>query len=351
MNSDRLRVHIGSSTRISTAIALTLLVLGVNLAYSSRVYGQTWGVDYGHPEKYLVPGEQSRISSEQTINWLKTKFGQGRGLEGLRDLYLWMRQNFAVYDGGGKTIGKVTIDGLLDTRSMSGCHDFGLVFSAVARYLGYPAVMVDAAGLTWAEQFKAGKASGYSGHVFVEVYLSSKWILVDSTTGEYVEEYQPSNPVIPIKKQEERGYLAILKGRDTWEYGIKDPSELNRQMESFARSVDLSKVSLPPYEIRSFTSTTSQTLLTSSLAQSTASSVVSPSITATTSLTSRNTILETESQLLPTQAEVGSQFLLPVMVVALLAIAVLGWISHRRKAHSTVLILGLLLPRYSVSGY
>lgn len=302
-NSDRLPVHLGSEKRILMAIALTVLVLEVTVGCSFCVYGQTWNVDYDHPEKYLVPGEQSRISSEQTISWLKTKFGQGRGMEGLRDLYIWTSQDFFHYSAGGRNIGKLTIDQLLDTKNSSGCHDDGLVFSAVARYLGYPTIMVESVGLTYAERFQAGNRSDTVGHVFVEVYLTSKWILVDSTTGEYIEEYQTSNPLIPIKKPPiERGFFAILKGRDTWEYGIKDLSELIRQDESFAESVDLNKLSIPLYEIKSLNSVASETTLPQ------------------------------------TQGDVVSQFPLPIMVAASLVIAVLGWTIHRRRRKTMVQI-------------
>lgn len=267
-----------SCRRISICIALTSLVLVTSLSNPFSVHGQKWNVNYANPERYLVPGEQSRISSEQTINALKVKLGQRRGLEGLRDLYLWIRQDFSVYSGGGATVGKVTIGQLLGTKNLSGCHDFGLVFSGVARYLGYPAIMVDAAGLAWAEQFKAGKVSSYSGHVFVEVYLSQKWILVDSTSGEFVREYQPANPVIPVMKRpvEEKGYFAILKGIDMREYGVKEPEALLREMRSFANSVDLDELEIPSYVIERLASIASGTATSSSVSAISTDTVVTP---------------------------------------------------------------------------
>lgn len=241
-----------------------LLLICVLAPTTLSSFSGDWSIDYANPKRYLLPGNQSRISSDQAVAMLKTKLGVRKGLVGLRDLFLWMKQEFSTYDGGGRTIGKMTIDQLLALKSMSGCHDFGLAFSAVARYLDYPTIIVDAAGISWAEQHKAGMASGYSGHVFVEVYVDSRWILVDSTTGEFMRDYQVTNPMIPIKKRtiEEKGYCAILKGTDTWSYGVTDPTSLHRKMEAFAISLDLNKLATPTYVIERLSSLVDITAIT-----------------------------------------------------------------------------------------
>jgi len=293
----------GKLSVASPAVLLLALCLSISAPRSFCVYVQKWQIDYDNPEKHLVPGEQTRISSEQTINALRAKLGGGKGLECLKNLFLWMRQSFSTYSGGGKSIGKVTIDQLLEAKNMSGCHDWGLVFSGVARYLGYPAIMVDAAGIAWAEQFKAGKTASYSGHVFVEIYVTSKWILVDSTTGEFVREYQPSNPVIPITKKqiEEKGYYAILKGRDTWDYGVKEPAALFHEMQSFSFSADLGKLEIPSYlveQLSSLASTASVTPSTSSRSE-------------TTSFTDTKTAVT-----FPSQAQTSWLYIVPFLVIA-----------------------------------
>lgn len=134
-----------------------------------------------------------------------------------------------MYQGGGRLTGKTNIDLLLDKKIISGCSDDALAFSAVARYLGYPTVMVDTAGLKWTEDFKLGLTTSYVGHVFVEVFVAPNWILIDPTSGEFIREYDPSNPVIPITAGDEKyGYYAILKGKDMWDYGVKEPDTLKK---------------------------------------------------------------------------------------------------------------------------
>lgn len=293
----------GKLATASLAILLLALSLSISTPHSFCAYVQKWQIDYDSPEKYLVPGEQSRISSDQTINSLRAKLGASKGLDGLKSLFLWMRQTFSTYSEGGKSIGKVTIDQLLGTKNVSGCHDWGLVFSGVARYLGYPAIMVDTAGIAWAEQFKAGKTSSYSGHVFVEIYVTSNWILVDSTTGEFVRKYQPSNPAIPITKKqiEEKGYYAILKGRDTWDYGVKEPAALHREMQSFALSADLAGLEIPSYLVEQLSSLASTTSVTSS-----ASSGLE-----TTSFTDTKTTVT-----FPSQVQTSWLYVVPFLVIA-----------------------------------
>lgn len=288
---------------VGLAILLLALSLSINALHSFSAYTPKWRINYDSPEEYLVPGDQSRISSEQTINSLRAKLGIHKGLEGLKSLFLWMRQTFSTYSGGGASIGKVTIDQLLQAKNMSGCHDWGLVFSAVARYLGYPAIMLDAAGIAWAEQFKAGKTSSYSGHVFVEVYATSKWILIDSTTGEFVREYQPSNPVIPITKKqiEEKGYYAIFKGKDTWDYGVKELAALTREMQSFAFSADLSRLEIPSYLVEQLSSLTSTTFVTSYTSLRPETTLLTEKTTAATS---------------PRQPQTGWLYVVPFLVIA-----------------------------------
>jgi hypothetical protein len=41
--------------------------------------------------------------------------------------------------------------------------------------------MVDAAGIQWAFDYADRRVQSFSGHVFVEVYVNKKWILINST--------------------------------------------------------------------------------------------------------------------------------------------------------------------------
>lgn len=217
---------------------------------ASQRYSTAFGIDYAHPEKYLAQGEQTRLTNPALLNELR---GKPPSIAHLGEIYFWIKRGFSAYAAGGATIGKVTTDQLFAERRLAGCHDWGLVYASIARELGYPTVMIDTAGIAWASKFLAGQKTGYLGHVFVEVFVGGKWVLIDSTNNWYVEEnYQQANGVIPLKMGDEtEGLFVMRKGVDTWGYGIRSNAELTRLMEESARTFDV-KALKPPYTFLRF---------------------------------------------------------------------------------------------------
>lgn len=308
-------------------IVLVLLVIGIMIADMSSADGSNWNIDYDDPGEYLEPGEQSRISSQATIDALKIEFGECSGLEGLRDLYLWIEQEFSTYGGGGKLIGKTTIDQLLEEKKLSGCHDRALAYSAVARYLGYPTIMVDTAGLEWAEKFKLGLTTSYVGHVFVEVYIAPKWILVDPSSGRFIREYDASNPVIPITMGDEAsGFYALLKGRDTWDYGVRDPESLFYKLRTFASSFDPSKIDIPSYQIERLDSITET--VTSATKTATTTTFAS-----TTSIASTQTIEQTETRTATRgfESHISGDYIAIIGIIVAIVVGTCAVLYRRRK--------------------
>lgn len=245
-------------------VVRALALLGIMAAFgatalgasqtSTTQYQAAFGIDYAHPEMYLAQGPQSKIAKPTQLDWLR---GRGPSLAHLGEIYALIHE-YATYSSGGATIGTVTADGILSTRRLSGCHDFALVFAAVARNVGYPAIMVDTADAGWVLQRQSGTKGPYVGHVFVEVFLINRWILVDPTSGYYVD--QGYNPAIGAIRKPGGGYyggswsdyLVMFKGLDTQSYGIYSNAELTVAMVSFARRTDLAAVSYPSYSWKRF---------------------------------------------------------------------------------------------------
>ncbi|MBI5303981.1 MAG: hypothetical protein HY868_17735 [Chloroflexi bacterium] len=218
---------------------------------ASQRYPSAFGIDYGQPEKYRAQGDQTRLSDPSVINSLR---GKAQSIAHLGEIYFWIKREFKTWSAGGSTIGAITTDQLMKERRLGGCHDWGLVYASVARDLGYPVVMIDTAGIAWAKRFLANQKGGYAGHVFVEVFVAGKWVLVDSTNNWYVETgYDPANPVIPINMgNETEGLFVMRKGVDTWGYGIRSNNELTRLMEESARQIKLELLQYPPYIVQRF---------------------------------------------------------------------------------------------------
>lgn len=172
-------------------------------------------------------------------------------MHGIAKIFNWKGSQFDKYAAGGKYVGKMSVNGLLKQKALSGCHDHGLILVSVLRAYGFPAIMVDSAGIQWAQAYNQGTQNGLSGHIFVEVYTEDKWILIDSTSGEYVEAYDPCNPVIPITKPiESLGYYAILKGLDPAGYGVNSLEALKSTMIDFAGRISQMEIVFPPYEVK-----------------------------------------------------------------------------------------------------
>lgn len=228
--------------------------LGGAGASGSPKYPTAFGIDYSQPQLYLAQGEQTRISNPAAIEWLR---GKPSGLPQLGAIFEWLRK-FDAYSGGGVNIGKATVDEILSSRRLSGCHDFALVFAAVARELGYPAVIVETADVAWITHFRKGDEGPHVGHIFVEVFVTDRWILVDSTRGNYVDRgYDPSNPVFRAPGGgyyggTTTGYYVMWKEVDTVASGIHSNEENTAAMDAFAAGVDPATVTYPRYTWKRF---------------------------------------------------------------------------------------------------
>ena len=234
----------------------TALPLRTPTLTASQRYRSAFGIDYGNPEKYHAQGEQTRLSNPKVIDSLR---GKPQSIAHLGEIYFWIRREFSAYAAGGTLIGKVTTDQLFAERRLSGCHDWGLVYASIARELGYPTVMIDTSSIVLARELQAGKKMAWYGHVFVEVFVEGKWVLVDSTNNWYVENgYDPANSIIPIKVDipgsdaNTYGYYVMRKGLDTWGYGIRSVTELTNLQSQTGLQLDLKKIVYPPYNFQRF---------------------------------------------------------------------------------------------------
>lgn len=219
-------------------------------------YSSAFGVAYSQPNQYLEFGQQTMIHDDTNLRGIPL---EKKGLQQLEEIYAWLRRDFEHEAAGGRTIGVITAHELLNNRVLGGCHDFGLVFAAVARYLGYPAIVVDTISIIWAEQYQSGQPDLHVGHVFVEIYLGGKWILIDSTNGWYLKDgYNPANPIISLtgsiagSSEEEHGFYVIRKGLDSWDCGIRSRKDLFKIMDETANQIDLSALEYPNYKFLHF---------------------------------------------------------------------------------------------------
>jgi hypothetical protein len=210
----------------------------------------TYHIDYSNPELYLKSGNQSTLN-EKYSSEINTQLSiENVDMEALAEILRWKDGYFTLVPGGGE-VGRSTINQLMEEKNLGGgCHDHALVFASICRHFGFPAIMVDTAGIQWAYDYVEGRSGGWLiGHVFVEVYVNNNWILIDSTGGAYVEDYDPCNPVIPMTcSMESKGFFVLLKGLDPEEYGITSQGDfLGEKMIEFALNVESIDMQFPEY--------------------------------------------------------------------------------------------------------
>ena len=108
--------------------------------------------------------------------------------------------------------------------------------------------MADCADINWAENYKMNPDSGFSGHVFLEVFVEDKWILLDPTGGFFSTVYDHDSPVIRTQYETTvNEYYVIFKGLDTNEYGIFTSDELNDNLKVFADNIGKIDLESPVY--------------------------------------------------------------------------------------------------------
>jgi hypothetical protein len=211
----------------------------------------TYGIDYEHPEKYIISGTQSTITDEEFAQISQQLQIEEINFTALKKIYNWKDSHFKNINAGGKYVGKLTINDLLKSKELSGCHDHGLVLVSLLRKYNVPAIFVDATGIDWALNYPE-KVQYFSGHVLVELFLDNKWILLDSTARLYIPDYDPTNPIIPITNaMESKGYFVMFKGLDPEDYGITDIQQLNDEQKLYATKIknDFDSFVFPNYTI------------------------------------------------------------------------------------------------------
>jgi len=212
---------------------------------------RTYGIDYEHPELYLAPGRQSEVSAA-CFGAVAEELGiEQIDLPAIGRLYSWKTSQFKHANAGGGYVGQRTVGEILEERTLTGCHDHGLLVVSLLRKYSVPAIMVDATGIGWALRY-TDEATYFSGHIFVEAFLGGQWMLFDSTSGAYIEEYDPTNPVIPLTTPDElRGYYVMYKGLDPAGYGITAIHQLNAAQVHCAQMLkeEISDLDFPEYVV------------------------------------------------------------------------------------------------------
>lgn len=187
----------------------------------------TWGIDYTQPELYLKQGPQTRVPPEYQ-NEIDRILGPVENSGQIEQVYDYIHSTYQTEPAGGRYIGTMTVEKILEEKLLTGCHDHGLFVAAILRHNGVPAVVVDGVDLNFVEKYP--NHEGFGGHVYVEAFVGGEWILLDSTNSRYVPNYDYTDPVINEFENrddpEHLGKYVMFKGLDSNAYGINAHHDL-----------------------------------------------------------------------------------------------------------------------------
>lgn len=162
-------------------------------------------IDYAAPAKYLViaDGLGNRDAIATQANALKAAEDQ----KTLSNILHWMDAHLK-YDKE-RAYAWRNFDTVMSERCFGGCADQAIFCGVLLRSAGIPTVWVKTMDVEWIWDFKKKRPFGaWSGHVFLEIYLDGKWVLLDPGASTIYTDYSPHSRILPGNR------FAYHKGSD-----------------------------------------------------------------------------------------------------------------------------------------
>ncbi len=131
---------------------------------------------------------------------------------------------------------KRTAEEIWKSGRATGCTDFALVFSVIARQLNISTTILHTAEENWLHAFQNGEEFAvYSGHTFCECFYEGKWILVDPTKRKVMESYDPERLELDYSVGGNKVFVPYLREVDLGQK--QDLKQHNEQMEELCRDL------------------------------------------------------------------------------------------------------------------
>jgi len=192
-------------------------------------------VDYAHPEKYIdIP---AKLGDAATVRKVAAEIKATTPRSKLGAIGAWISSHIKNDDRAGYEFRD--FDRILKDGTYGGCQDHAEVFGAVARACGIPTVWVKTMDADWIRMFRRTRDEGqtWSGHVFLEVFVDGKWLLLNATQGMLHEDYDVRQRILPGNR------FAYDKGGDYYELVMSDRWEdWKKQTAAYFRDFDLAQL-------------------------------------------------------------------------------------------------------------
>ncbi len=187
-------------------------------------------IDYASPTKYLVIadslGDHDAIAKQ--ANALKVADDR----KTLANILRWMETHLK-YDKD-RAYEWRNFDTVASQRCYGGCADQALFCGVLLQGAGIPTVWVKTMDVDWIWDFKKKRPfNSWSGHVFLEIYLDGKWVLLDPGASRTYVDYSPNARILPGNR------FAYHKGNDPKKMVMSlQWEDWKRQTASFFNDLD-----------------------------------------------------------------------------------------------------------------
>jgi len=194
-------------------------------------------IDYSNHDKYLEIARSLGNRAGITSQALKLKGGSD--LATIRNVLNWMDRNLK-YDAS-RAYSWRNFDDAIKEKTYGGCADQGIVCGVLLKGAGIPTIWVKTMDVSWIWDFKKGRSfKSWVGHVFLEVYVDKKWMLLNPGAKTIYKEYSPKACILPGNR------FAYHKGNDPkdmimslqWEEWKKQTKEYFRSLDESLLPVD-----------------------------------------------------------------------------------------------------------------
>jgi hypothetical protein len=191
-------------------------------------------IDYSRPDACVALGPH--FGNKDHIMKVAAEVKGKTPEEKLLSIYRWIHSNL-VYKADAPYEWR-DFDRLVADGNYGGCADYSVVFGTLARACGIPTVWVKTLDVDWIREYrKHGTEGTWSGHVFLEIFIHNRWVLLDDTELVLYENYDPKMRILPGNR------YAYDKGGDPFDLVLSSRWELwKKETRAYFRDFDLSKL-------------------------------------------------------------------------------------------------------------
>lgn len=187
-------------------------------------------IDYASPEKYLAIAES--LGDHQAIRKQAEALQADDDRKTLANILHWMQTELK-YDAD-RAYEWRNFDTVVSQQCYGSCADQAIVCGVLLQSAGLPTVWVKTMDVDWIWDFKKKRSfNSWSGHVFLEIYLEGKWVLLDPGASKIYVDYSTGSRILPGNR------FAYHKGSDPKQMVMSlQWDEWKRQTSSYFTDLD-----------------------------------------------------------------------------------------------------------------